>query len=187
MLSLLRHLEQYLGLLDCGWSEVDGQKLPFPIWKFNHGPADGTVTFATAGLSDHPLPNSDHSGFLRHELVVFGREDDRLGLLPAILVQVGEGILRSGFALRRGEVIGPWGPIIPRSELSAFYVTFHAYMPDSFDLIHDDQGEHRILLWLIPITDREAAFCRERGWQEFEEQVARVDPDFLDWDRSSFL
>lgn len=187
MLFLLHHLEQYFGLLDCGWYEVDGEKLPFPIWKFNHGPADGTVAFTTAGLSEHPLPSSSGGEVIRHELVIFGREDERLDLLPAILVQVGETILRAGRALLYGDVLGPCGPIIPGSELTAFYVTGHAYMPDSFNVVHDDQGEHLILLWLIPITDGEAAFCREQGAEKFEAQIARVDPDFLDWDRPSFL
>jgi hypothetical protein len=69
-MTLVDHLERYLGEIDSGWpSDADGKRLPFQVVRFPQGGGTGTVSFATLGMSKYPL-ESWSGKQIRHELLV---------------------------------------------------------------------------------------------------------------------
>jgi len=44
-----------------------------------------------------------------------------------------------------------------------------------------------IIAWLVPITDQEASFVNDRGWNEFERELEKHDPDLIDFLRASIV
>jgi hypothetical protein len=39
------------------------------------------------------------------------------------------------------------------------------------------------MVWLLPITRKEAIWAKAHGWEAFEEELDRQIPDVLDWFR----
>jgi hypothetical protein len=69
-MSLIDHLERYLGEIEAGWSRnADGHEMPFQVARFPKGSHSGTVSFATVGLSRHPLRSASGKD-IRQELMV---------------------------------------------------------------------------------------------------------------------
>jgi hypothetical protein len=58
------------------------------------------------------------------------------------------------------------------------------YFDDDFLSVVLENGVETAVVWLVPIGASEASFVRERGWDAFEEELARQDPDLLDLNRA---
>jgi len=86
----------------------------------------------------------------------------------------------------RGEVIGPRGRFFEESTLTALYVLSPAYFPEEFGEAGASCGSV-IFAWLVPTTDREASFVSSHGWDEFERQLEKHDPDLIDFRRLSIV
>lgn len=181
-MTLIDHLERYLGEIEGGWSrDADGHQMPFQVARFPHGSGSGTVSFATLGLSRYPL--RDASGKeIRHELLMIVPERLREGVIPGLLQQVGQESLSAARPLLRGEVIGPRGALVAGSEMEAMYVAIPVYLPDDFAVYDDEQI---VIAWLVPISPSEADFVKSHGWRVFEKCLVKADPDLTDIFRPS--
>lgn len=188
MSSLIEHMEAHLGRITCGWShDADGQKLPFQVVELEGNPIPGTRALSTLGLSNTSLGVGDTERRLRQELLLMFKEALGRRTLPGVLQQVGLEALRHDRAYSVGQVIGPRGELLAGSHLEALYVTVPAYLPNQFHVFRPLNGDPIVFGWLIPITAGEAEFIREHGWEAFENEIERLDPDLLDYARSSMF
>lgn len=73
------------------------------------------------------------------------------------------------------------------SILEALYVSIPVYFPNSFHVYEPDDDIPIVQAWLIPITANEANFIKKNGWSKFEDILEKVDPDLIDFERSSVI
>jgi hypothetical protein len=187
MKDLIEHLESHLGPIQVGWKDSDGTVWPFHVLRFSGGPLANAVTYSTLGLSDTPLPSPVSPKQVRHELLFMARPAFGDRNIPALLHQVGTEALGRGRPYLRGDVIGPRGTLMPGTAMEALYVSLPVYLPDSFATYRSPAGVACVLAWLVPITRDEAAFVKTGGWDAFEDQLVRVDPDLLNLSRGSIV
>lgn len=181
--NVVAHLEGHLGEIEAGWSQ-DGEGVapPFKVVRFGSGPVPGRVVFSTLGLSDAALPSRNSDRLIRHEFVMIVQDRLRNGPVPGLLQQIAREVLASGFALSRGDVIGPRGPVFAMSQMEAFYAAIPVFLPDAFGSCGDV-----VMVWLVPISRNEANFVHDKGWSAFEDMLVDADPDLTDEDRVSEL
>jgi hypothetical protein len=182
-MSLVDHFERALGLVHAGWSrDGDGADLPFQIVRFAENSGPNSVGYATLGLSRYPLTSPTSGKSIRQELLFLAPAALESDTVVSLLLQVGSMALDTGRALLRGDVIGPAGEIVPGSEMTALYVTMPVYFPDEFGTYADPDGDI-VVAWMVPISDREAAFVAQHGWEAFEDRLVEADPDLVDIQR----
>lgn len=183
-MSLVEHFEHVLGPVHTGWAVgPDGTEMPFQVVRFSGGSDANSVGFATLGLSKYPLSSPTSGRVIRQELLMLAPESVAPDRVVSLLLQVGSMALGGRRALLRGNVIGPAGSIVPKSDLTALYVTLPVYFPDEFATFAGPDGDV-VVAWLVPITTREADFISRRGWDSFEDQLAGQDPDLVNFQRS---
>lgn len=182
---LIQHLERHLGKMAGGWMRgPSGEQMPFQVARFDSPPIRACTAFATVGLSSFPLRSNPPGRDIYLELFMIMRRADAVIGIPDLLQTAGTGMLASGVAILRGDVLGPRGPIWPQSRLEAFYVASPAYLPDEFAGCDLENGVRCAIAWLVPITRGEADYVKARGWRAFEEVLATEDPDLLQFDRA---
>lgn len=182
--DLVEHFERTLGPIEYGWSvDPDGAKMPFQIVRFTRGSAPESVSYSTLGLSRKALPSPNSQQLIRHELLMLAPESLAPDHIASILHQVGEMVIKRGRALLRGDVIGPAGALVFGATVTALYVTSPSYFPEDFAVF--DAGEHGavVIAWLVPITDCEADYASNHGWDAFEDKLVEQDPDVVDFHR----
>jgi Suppressor of fused protein (SUFU) len=183
-MGLVGHLEARLGLVTGGWSkDPDGQPWEFRVAAFVNGVIPGVESFATIGLSRHDLVSPTSGRRLRLEFVVGERGGPGADYLPGLVGQVAGELLASGRALLRGDVMGPRGPLAPGSRMEAWYAAAPVYYDDGFAGVDLDDGHRAAIVWMVPISRREARFVSANGWREFENELITHDPDLLDLHR----
>ncbi|MCR6488620.1 suppressor of fused domain protein [Amycolatopsis sp. OK19-0408] len=176
-MGLIEHLEARLGALTGGWKR-DG----FQVGAFEG--AFGAKWFATVGLSRHPLHSRASGRHLWLELIVGSYPSGPVNGLPHLLGQVADELLVSGQALLRGDVLGPRGPFAPGSAMEALYAAIPVYFDDEFAAADVDDGNRAAIVWLTPISAGEAAYVASHGWNAFEDELIKHDPDLLDLGRA---
>lgn len=180
-MTILDHLEAYLGPIETGWSpeafarEAKGLTVARLAGKLGESKA-----FATVGLSSHVLTSRASEKRIRQELVFIAQASFGDRNIPALLEQVAQEAVRSHSAYLRGDVIGPRGRLFDAGEMTALYVAIPVYLPNAFASFERDDGETTIVAWLFPITDDEARFVATHGWSAFEDQLEAHDPDLTD-------
>lgn len=183
--GLVEHLERALGPIRTGWAVApDGAKTPFQIVRFAGGSGADSVAYSTLGLSRRVLPSPTSDLRIRQELLMLAPDALEPDNVASLLLQVGEMAIRMGRALLRGDVIGPAGALVPGSDLTALYVTMPTYFPDEFATYSDDDGTI-VIAWLVPITDSEADYVSNHGWDAFEDRLSEQDPDLVDFHRTA--
>lgn len=188
MNGLVEHFERHLGPIQHGWSSnAEGLAVPFQIIQLGGGTIEGVQTLVTLGLSNFPLCVGGTSRRLRQELMFMFRESEGPRTLPALLQQVAGEALERDQAYSVGEVIGPRNDLSAGSSLSALYVAMPVYLPDSFH-VHESPALGSVVVgWLVPITSSEAAYVRVHGAPTFDHELARHDPDLLDFRRGGIV
>jgi hypothetical protein len=173
--NLLEHMEEFLGPVRAG-SHGDGST-PSGVqvaWFANDVPARGLVTLSTLGLSRHHLDRPD-GGTAHQELLFHFPEDDEPPNAAGLLFQLAAEMIHRSEAMSRGTIIGPRGRLFATGRMTALYAAAPVYLPDEFARC---AGAPPVdLLWLVPITDTEAAFARTHGRRAFEDALEREDPD----------
>jgi hypothetical protein len=82
-MNVPQHLERFCGPIVEGWrTDPDGKKMPCTVVRFERGPVEGSVTFATLGLNLYQLKSATSAKFIRHELIMLARKDAIPGNLP---------------------------------------------------------------------------------------------------------
>ena len=116
---------------------------------------------------------------------MFAPADETATNVVELLQQVGLEVISSGNACGRGRVIGPRGKLFRDFELTALYSTMPVYLPDEFASVQAEHLGEVIFIWLIPIFSQEADYVRTHGANAFEERLALINPDLVDFSRAS--
>lgn len=184
-MSLIDHFERVLGPIEVGWSTgPDGLPMPFQIVRFAGGSDEDSMGYSTLGLHRTPLISPVSGRAIRQELLMLAPRAMPPEHVASVLFQVGSRVLATGQPLLRGHVLGPAGPVVPGSTLTALYVTMPVYFPDDFATFPDPSGDV-VIAWLAPISTAEAGYVGRHGWEAFEDQLVEHDPDLVDFERPS--
>ncbi len=147
---------------------------------FREGRLAGCQSFATVGLSRTPLRHPASDRHFRLELLACENTGRATGYghFPDVLEFVTGQLLASGQAILRGDVVALPAPL-PGGTMTSLYAGLPVYFDDDFFSVTLENGSEVAIVWLIPITDQETAFIREKGWRAFEDALALQDPDLL--------
>ncbi|MFF4339223.1 suppressor of fused domain protein [Kitasatospora sp. NPDC001540] len=187
MSTLVEHLESRLGRTSGGWPPPARSPPGAPmVAHFADGRLPGVRSFATVGLSRTPLWDAPSGRHLHLELLVceYERHTGDAGFFPEVLEYVAGRLFAHGAAVLRGEVL-PLPVPLPGGTMTGLYAALPVYFDDGFRSVTVENGSEVGVVWLLPVSDREAAFVAERGWRAFEDELARRDPDLLDPSRPS--
>ncbi len=178
-MSILDHLERYLGPMAGGWRpKVLGGA---GVLLFADRPFKDALTFVTHGLSAHELRMPDGRG-VRLELMLSCWKDTDQEALASFLGGFADEVVMKHRPLLAGDVVGPRGPIIHGTSMSALYVS----VPVIFDRAigaYKETSPPTVLVWLIPLYAEEADYVGTHGWNAFEDLLESKDPDLLDFTR----
>jgi hypothetical protein len=185
--DLIQHLEAHLGPISGGFStDAPAREKPFQMVLFDQAPIEDALVVSTLGLSRAPLVNRNNGKPLYMELLMVVRRQDGVRNLPAVVHDIAMSLLAKGSALLQGDVIGPHGPLVAGATVEALYCALPVYFPDSFQQFAPPDGAPSIaLVWLVPLTAAEARYRQTHGWDALENELARQDPDLLDFRRPS--
>jgi hypothetical protein len=179
--NLVEHMESRLGRLVEGWANTpNSERMPFQIGHFRGGVLGAVDTYATIGLSKFGFGVRGSSRVIYQELMIGFHARCASDVFPGLIHQLAMGVVDGGNAILRGDVIGPYGAIVPKSRLEAFYAAIPVYYDDNFAGIDLESGNRAAIVWMVPIGKTEASFVAKAGWQEFEAQMVAQDPDLLD-------
>ncbi|GAA2114870.1 suppressor of fused domain protein [Actinomadura alba] len=183
-MNLIDHLESRLGRIMHGWSyNPDGRPMPFRVAECSGGELPNVNTYVTVGLSETHLPSRVSDKSIHQELMISVPSDQADGPYPALLQQIGCHLIREESALLRGDVVGPYGPILEGSPLEAFYASLPVHHDNDFAVVEPDEEGRAFaiaLTWLIPISRSEADYVAKLGWDAFESELEHKQPDLLD-------
>ncbi|MFF3818729.1 suppressor of fused domain protein [Streptomyces bluensis] len=179
-MKLIKHLEDRLGEIRYGWSYNEaGRPMPFKVACLGDGSIPDVDSYATVGLSQTDLISRTSGRVIHQELFISVKSEFTDGPYPGILQQIGLDLIMDDAALLRGDVVGPRDPILPHSKIEAFYCAIPVYYDDEFSVAQIEGEIDIVITWLIPITRREADFVLREGWEKFEDELVRHDPDLL--------
>ena len=71
--------------------------------------------------------------------------------------------------------------------MEALYVGIPVYLPEAFATFKREDGDTSVVAWLVPISAAEARFVDRRGWEAFEDELVKHDPDLSDPHRPSIV
>jgi len=158
---------------------------PISVARFTGGELEGSVSYATIGLSNRPLRSGQSGKDLYLELIASeydGPEsDDRLS---ACLEAIAKRLAIRSSPLLRGNVIRLDGPLRPGSLMTGFYAAIPVYFDDAFKSVHVEDGRHVAIVWLLPVGPSEIDFIEQYGYAEFEAELIKTNPDLYDLNRS---
>ncbi|MFC0529063.1 suppressor of fused domain protein [Phytohabitans kaempferiae] len=185
-MNLIEHMEQTLGPIGGGWSEtLDGRPVAANVVRFLGTPFADLVTFTTLGLSKVVLKLSNGRS-VRMELLLSCRERDSSMPIPGVLVTVAGDLISSRVGPDRGTVLGPAGPLLPDSHLTALYCSVPVFHRKEFRT-YSGTDPATVFVQLIPISDDEVSMVDKSGWSVFEDHLERADVDVFDLSRPSSL
>lgn len=164
--------------------DVEGRRnAPFQVATFFDQPVEEAFTLATIGLSETTQTGPEDES-VRQELLLCAWAGFRHDSLYATLFTVAQLVHDRGETANPGEVIEMPRPVADGIPLRHVFVYLPIYHSD--DLHSVPLGRDAVeILWLIPITETEAAFIEEHGPEAFDELLGREDPDLLDLQRPS--
>ncbi|MFF4599831.1 suppressor of fused domain protein [Amycolatopsis sp. NPDC001319] len=181
MTGLIEHLESRLGRITGGWSrDPGGGWWPFRVAHLSDGVLAGVESFATVGLSDRELIARTNGRPLRVEILLAGLAGSDTSAYPALVAGVAKAMIASGEVLLRGDVVTTAGPLVQGSRMEALYAANPVYYDDGFFGVDLPLGNRAAIVWLVPVSAAEAAYVRSRGWQAFERELTKHDPDLMD-------
>jgi hypothetical protein len=180
-MSLINHVEYFLGAIDDAWQSESGIK----VAHFRDKPVDGVATYVTLGLSHHVLPMHGERT-VREELVFSAYEKYPRAQIASFLLTFCDFVLSKHKALLRSNVIGPSDPIMPDVSLNAIYAAIPVVFDEGF-ATYSDTSPPTIFVWLIPLHGTEAKFVKKNGWSQFEDILEAKDPDLWDLNRDPVL
>lgn len=178
--GVIRHVEGFLGSISAGFKVSDS----LLVAEFEDAPELKVNSYVTFGLSNHvlSLPNGRE---VRQELVGAVGTEFGNGALASFLGTLAESLLISHRALLRGQLLGP-GESIAGTIMRHGYVAVPTFLPDEFGQIEGTNPD-TVFAWVIPVTDREAGYIREHGWDTFSDLMESIEFDVYDLSRSSIV
>jgi hypothetical protein len=147
-MGLPEHIERYLGRIDYGW-RLRSDTAGFRVVKILNQPKDGVVTYCTLGMSSVVLQMPGGRS-MRQELLFAAYDRYEPEKIASFLLTLGENLSLQGRALLRGDVIGPYKPLIPGISLDSVYCTMPV-MHDEGLATYSGRTPHTVFVWLIPL------------------------------------
>jgi hypothetical protein len=180
--TLIDHLESRLGRIQSGWNtDPSGAEIPFQVVEMRGGgQLEGSTSYSTLGVSSHALLTPGTPEPTHMECVMTTHSAHAPARIPQSVVLLGKELLDSHTAIRRGEVFPLPGPIAEGSKLTHLYAALPGYFDPDFDTVVIEDGTEVVIAWMVPIADSEAKFVHDKGWDKFEENLVKMDPDLLD-------
>ncbi|MFO0637469.1 MAG: suppressor of fused domain protein [Nannocystaceae bacterium] len=178
-------MERYLGPIARGWGGYGGSVAAVQVCLFENRPAPEVVTYGTLGLSQHVLA-MPREREVRQELLLSVHRRFAGENLPRLLALVAERILEHHRALLRGETLPLQHAIARGSVTSSLYVSSPVVFPEGLATFTGTQPP-TVLAWLVPVCPQEVRFVDDHGWNAFEDQLERTDPDLFDLERAEIL
>jgi len=181
-MTLVEHLEQYLGEIDGGWKDPQSQN-SVQVVVFYDQPFEDINTYTTLGLSDYLFVSPAETP-CRQELVFTAYKNFDSQKVASFLSTFADSVILSHTPLLRGGVIGPSAPIILGSPLNSIYSAVPMIFPENFG-VYRESIPKTIFPWVIPIHEEEANYVRANGWSKFECLLEDTNPELWDLRRSS--
>jgi hypothetical protein len=186
-MNLVEHFERRLGTITGGSKrKIDGVQ----IVHYADGRLVDVEAWSTLGMSRHVLAarGTESRYLLEIFLAVRSAPDHSMKDIGWFVEWVAEMMVGRHEARIRGDVQELPGRIHEISAFDHVYFANPVYYDEAFyDVEVGPDGQRAGIVWLIPVSRREAQFVREYGWRRFEEQLELVDPDLFDMTRPEIL
>lgn len=180
-MSLIQHVENYLGSIDKGWKDNDSEQ-NLQVVYFPDCPGETISTFLSLGMSDHVLELNNFKR-VRQELVFSIYTVSSSELVVSFLMSLCEAVVNRGKAVLRGEVIPLTSELAQKIGFKFVYCTIPIFFDEDF-CSYDSTTPPTVMVWVIPIYDAEADYIKEYGWESFEDLLEEKDPDLCSLERS---
>ncbi|EID99568.1 suppressor of fused domain protein [Leptospira licerasiae] len=177
-MSLIDHLENYLGEIEEGWAPEWNKDLQ--IIRFKNTPLEEVSSFVSLGLSKHILKINNRE--IRQELIFSAYDKFSFDDIAMCLALVCKRILTNHNALLRGELLKMNHRIIPGKDFYGLYVAIPVFFEDDF-CVYISESMKIVIAWLIPLYTEEIDFIQSVGWEKFEDLLEEGSCDFWDLDR----
>jgi hypothetical protein len=180
----LHHIEKYLGKFDSSWAE-ENMKNACNVLGFFNTPIKGVNTYVTAGLNKHIL-NMPKKRLVREELIISVENNFCSDDIVSFLISFSDFILSKHQALLKGDVIGPYEPIIPNVKTNSIYSTDPFFFDDQF-IVLKESSPPTVFVYLMPILESEVKFIHSHGWSQFDNLLEKKMPNIFNLDRLSIV
>jgi hypothetical protein len=97
-----------------------------------------------------------------------------------------EAITNRGKAVLRGEVIPLSSEIAKRIGFEAVYCAIPVFFDDGF-ATYGESSPSTVIVWALPIYQREVDYIEKNGWEAFENLLEEKDPDLCALDRTPII
>lgn len=177
--NVVQHLDEILGVQEDQriWSfKEDG----FWVLEYTNTPTKHANTYLSTGLGRHVLGQNSGTP-IRQELLMTVWEEYSSFDPAEKVASLSFDLLERHIPIPNHQVI-PWhGGIFGGLKFSALYCTGARHMAEEMEVIEGDPN--LVFVWLIPIYPSEQEFCKEMGWQAFEDKINKQQPDFFNLER----
>ena len=179
-----RHMEKTLGPIRELRDISVSPEMNLRLAKFSRGPHQGSVAYGTLNLSDHDLFDTDYSRSMRQEAILLAPSEMNPDYVISVLERTVTNLLKKHLAFPQGFLTEFSEPILEDTAMYGFYVAPPVYFDNSFFYFEKD-GRTAVVVWLVPVTQEEIHFIKNKGWEKFERLLAAQDPDLVDFHRKS--
>jgi hypothetical protein len=183
-MNIAEHAEKFLGNISRGWREKQSPD-GLQVVCFERAPFDTVDTFMTLGLSHHELKISQERR-VRQEFILPIERENSSDSLPSLLFSICEFVLTKHDAVLRGQVIRLPKEVTQKFGFDAFYCAIPVFMENEFSTFGLSTPS-TVIVWLMPIYEREASYVDANGWNDFESLLEEKEPDLFCLRRKSVL
>lgn len=182
--SYIDYLEAHLGPIRRRFSARPGSpEASVGLLAFDESPFPEATTLVTCGLSHHVV-EQERGQQIRQEFVMCGFSERISSGFANVLDRVASQFLELHQPVKRGQVIGPRGPLVKGATVEALVCATPWYWKDSFSCF-EQVVPPVVMVWLVPVTREESCFINLHGLDAFEQIVDDEEIDLLDLKRES--
>lgn len=162
----------------------------YQVLKFEHQPVQSVNTFVTYGLSRHVLDTHDPplkpTCAVRMELLACVSEAIPDAAIAYLLMSFGNAMLRKKQAPMSGEIIDWHTTIFEDPRFRYLYCTEPLLFPEGLAVFEGSSPE-TVIAWLLPVTEAEAKYAMNVGFEKFNDLLRAERPDVFAFDRRAEL
>jgi len=183
-MSLIEHIESYLGKISEGWKDNDND-VGLQVLAFREAPALAETVYMTVGLSRHELTIGEQKK-VRQELVLPVHHTGPSNAIVSWLLAICEMILNDHVGLLRGQVLRLSAEAARVVGFEAVYCAIPVFLDIGFATFRGSDPP-TVIVWVIPIYSREADFVDANGWSAFEDLLESRNPDLFSLKRDAIV
>jgi hypothetical protein len=183
-MTIIEHVEKYLGQIDQGWKDNDSDDA-LQVVSFKDTPGETVSTYLSLGLSKLPMTLSEDKE-VRQELVFSVYSMVISSMVVSFMLSLCEAIIGRGKAILRGEVIPLSKEVAKRIGFDAVYCTNPVFFDGEF-CDYDESSPPTVIVWMLPIYQSEVDYISAHGWESFEDLLEEKDPDLCSLERNPVI